>query len=94
MIDRAKEEIKRQASTETMYTEPITGFGADDADVHLENLHELYYRFSLMAAKEGLEADFIADLGHTYYVLWMFLKDIVKNSETFEELKSQKTSRP
>lgn len=93
MRDSAKEEIKRQATTQNVYMEPITGFTAGDAENHLENLHELYYRFSLEAVKDGYADDFMADIGHTYYVLWMFLKDITKNAQTFNELKASKAQQ-
>ena len=85
-------EIQRQANdhSQAQYVEPVSGFTASDAERPMEDLHELYFRFSITAAKEGFDEEFVSDIANTYSELRLFLRQIIYNSEKFNELKAGK----
>ena len=89
-------EIKRQAADpkKNRYIEPVSGFFAGDAEERLEDLHEMFFRFTLYASREGLNEDLVADVSCGYYELRLFLQQIIKNDRAFNKLKEEASPRP
>lgn len=91
--DQQFEEIKKQVATQEQYVEPVSGLTAEDAEYRMEDLHDLYYRFSLSIPQEDYTEDFVKSIGHTYYELRKFLQQIIKNGEVFDEFKTSKPAQ-
>ena len=83
-------EVKGQldCSSRKQYVDPSSGFAAGDARDHLEGLHEMYTRFMREAVKEEFSVEYVDEVDYTYGELRLFLKNIIKQAEHFEELKS------
>lgn len=92
MRESAQKEIERQVADlkNGSYIEPVSGFFAGDAEERLEDLHEMFFRFTLYASKEGLNDDLVANVSCGYYELRLFLQEVVKNAKKFDELRAAK----